>query len=187
MKKRGIITLIVGAAILLIGIVLPLVFSGVSKGSSGEALTILDPQRWSFYLALAFIPIGFAIFLNGLFIAIFPNFTESVCKVSTTIISIALSASGALVLISLFNLYVYVVFNESRLHPISYPVSFFAALLCFFAGCILVLIYYFFRKKNYSLQGVAIDLLTVGLYFIPMTLFWVSVEMVASELIAVLT
>jgi hypothetical protein len=45
MKKRGIITLIVGAAILLIGIVLPLVFSGVSKGSSGEALTILDPQR----------------------------------------------------------------------------------------------------------------------------------------------
>ncbi len=187
MRKRGIITLIIGAVILVIGILFPLIFSNISSGTATEGLTIRDPQRWSFFIALAFIPTGFAILLNGLFVVIFPKFTENVCRVSTTLISIALSTLGALVLISLFNLYVYVVFNESKLHPISYPVSFFATLLCFFACCILGLLYYYFRKKNYSLQGVAVDLITVGLYFIPMTLFWGSIEMVASELIAVLT
>ncbi|MBE6607620.1 MAG: hypothetical protein E7633_03580 [Ruminococcaceae bacterium] len=187
MKKRGVITLIIGAVLLISGIIIPLVCSGISSGNSTGELTIRDPQRWSLFLALAFIPTGFAISVTGLFAVIFPNFTENFCRVSTTLISIALSTSGALVIISLFNLYIYAVFNESKLHPVSYPVSFFAAILCFFACCVLVLLYYFSRRKNYSMQGIAIDLLTMGLYFVPMTLFWGSIEMVASELLAILT
>lgn len=187
MKKRGIVTLIIGAVILLLGIVVPLVFSNVTTGTPTGELTIKDPQRWSLFLALAFIPTGFAILFTGLFTVIFTKFTENVCKVSTTLISIALSSFGGLLVISLFNLYIYAVFNESSIHPVSYPVSLFATLLSFFACCILALFYYFARKKNYSMQGVAIDLLTMGLYFLPMTLFWGSIEMVASELLALLS
>ncbi len=187
MKKRGIITLIIGVVILILGIVAPLVFSNLVKAPAAEQVNVLSPQRVSLYIALAFIPAGFALLLNGLFVTLFPAFTENVCRTSTTVISISISAFGSLVLVSLFNLYVYVVFNESKLHPISYPVSFFAALLCFFACCILVILYYYFRRKNYSLQGIAVDLLTMSLYFIPMTLFWISVEMFASGLLATLT
>ena len=187
MKKRGIVTLIIGAVILLLGIVVPLVFSYVTTGTPTGELTIKDPQRWSLFLALAFIPTGFAILFTGLFTVIFTKFTENVCKVSTTLMSIALSSFGGLLVISLFNLYIYAVFNESSIHPVSYPVSFFATLRSFFACCILAILYYFSRKKNYSMQGVAIDLLTMGLYFIPMTLFWGCIEMVASELLALLT
>lgn len=187
MRKRGIVTLIIGAVILVLGIVVPLVFSNLVKAPVTEEVSVLSPQRVSLYIAIALIPLSFALMLNGLFITLFPTFTENVCRASTTVISIAISAFGSLVLVSLFNLYVYVVFNESKLHPVSYPVSFFAALLCFFACCILALIYYHFRRKNYSLQGIAVDLFTMALYFIPMTLFWISVEMFASGLLATLT
>lgn len=81
------------------------------------------------------------------------------CPLRTSLVTVGLSAVGALGLECLFHVFVMAVFGERHLHPRAYP---FYLSVGFASGAIFLLLislYISCRKNNWSLKGVLFDIL----------------------------
>ena len=92
---------------------------------------------------------------------------NAVCSAKTSLLSLGLSATGAVGLYCFMNWFAMAAFHERHLHPIAYPfyVSVGLISLCAFL-CILVL-YGVCRAKNRSIKGLFLDIATAVLFLTP--------------------
>ena len=106
--------------------------------------------------------------LCSLFCLIFSRTVTRVCRFSTTLISLGLSAVGAIgfyagiIFLSCFFL------TSPERHPVRYPASGVALVLAFCAFVLWMWLYVRMRRKNKSILGVFLDIATALLYFLPL-------------------
>ena len=106
--------------------------------------------------------------LCSLFCLIFSRTVKRVCRFSTTLISLGLSAVGAvgcyagIMFLSCFLL------TSPEKHPVRYPASGVALALAFGAFVLWMWLYVRLRRKNKSVLGVFLDIATALLYFLPL-------------------
>lgn len=152
MKKRNIVTLSLGALIIALGFLYPLLKPAYSY--------------WECFLTLvpcAFILVGIFTIIFAVLGFAYPDFFKEKCPLSTTITAI----SGSLVGACWFWCFLCYATLSSKNHPIAYPAV--VTLGSIFTICLLVLlvVYICLRAKKFSLSGFGIDVLIVILTFIP--------------------
>ena len=152
MKKRNIVTLVLGALMTALGFLYPLLKSAYSYWEC--FLTLVPP---------AFILLGIFIIIFAALGFAYPDFFKEKCPLSTTITA----TSGSLVGSCWFWCFLGYATISSKNHPIAYPV--FTTFGSIFTICLLVLlvVYICFRAKKFSPSGFGIDVLIVILTFIP--------------------
>ena len=158
MKKRNFITLILGAIIVALGFLYPIIYSAISTGSTETYWQIL---RYETPYQIIFI--GLLIILFAVLGFIFPKFFEKNCPVPTTIISFAISfvsAGGMFCLI-------YSIWLSPQSNPIAFPANVTLGVICGICAIILTFIYISYRNKHPVYYGFAIDLITVFLTIKP--------------------
>lgn len=172
-KSFSLITLLWGVIFTVIGIVAPII-SLQSVFSAGGAVGIIGGadaptykfvvfdlmDGWPFCLVL----FGVSLILTGMFCLIFTQTVKSNCSIKTLMISLGLSAAGALGLVCAFMWYTITAFGEMSRHPVTYPVSIIAGLLSFGVFAVLCSVYIKQRKLKWSTKGLVIDIFTSILY-----------------------
>lgn len=120
--------------------------------------TLLDNMPWVLVL------LGLTLMISAVFCLLFSKTVRGHCTVKTSLISLGLSATGALGLICVLVWFSIVAFDEVSKHPIEYPLSIAAGLLCLCAFITLILQYFNMRKEKWSGKGLLIDVLTSIIY-----------------------
>ena len=92
------------------------------------------------------------------------------CNVNTSIISLGLSGVGALGAACALRWYIIVLFHDMSKFPIEYPTSILLGVLSPFVFIVLIVLYIKERKKNWSVKGIIIDVLT-SILFLPTFFF----------------
>lgn len=176
LKTFSIIAGIVGLVCLLVSAVMPIIyikemFNGgidIIGGADGPTYQYVVRRlgSWPTFLMQA----GGALVLTALFCLIFPNTLRKHCQISTTLLSLGMSASGILGLCCLLECAAIFAIGSFRRYPVRYPVCVITGILC---ACLLVwlaVLYYRVRRKHRSGVGFALDVVT-GVLYLP-SLFW---------------
>ena len=176
LKQTSLLTLSVGVLLLIIGAIAPFIALQTYTSQNGATGIIggADTPTYEFvvfrlmngwpFVAILF---GIALAVSALFCLIFSKTVKNNCNIKTTALSLMLSAVGALGLVCVTLWIVIVSFGEMSRHPISYPVSILLGMFCFFMFLVLIALYFITRKKNWSIKGIVIDVLTSILYLLP--------------------
>lgn len=174
LKKISRVTLIVGSGLILVGIVLPFIMLTLQTTENGAVGIIggadiptvdLLLSRTLNGLPLCLVWLGSAVVISSLFCLIFTKTVQQYCGIKTSVISLSLSAVGAMGLIC-FSLWVAMAaFGEISKHPIAYPFSVSVGLLSLFIFLGLLVFYCMTRnQRGWTLKGFLIDVLTSILY-----------------------
>lgn len=168
MKKRNFITLILGATVIALGFLYPILYFAIS----------LNPTKTYWQALISMLPcslffIGTLIILFAVFGFIFPKFVERNCPVSTTLSAVGISFCGAVGFLS--GLYLMIPSPWYASTPIADQAFALTGSLTFLGAWALLFLYVYFRGKKPSFVGVIIDLLIVALLFVP---FLFTFEMV---------
>lgn len=176
LKQTSLLTLSVGVLLLVIGAIAPFIALQTYTSQNG-ATGIIGGADTPTYKSVVFrlmngwpfvaILFGIALVVSALFCLIFSKTVKNNCNIKTTALSLMLSAVGALGLVCVTLWIVIVSFGEMSRHPISYPVSILLGMFCFFMFLVLIALYFITRKKNWSIKGIVIDVLTSILYLLP--------------------
>lgn len=174
LKTFSLVTLITGAAGLVIGFGAP-VLAFLLSFSEGHTISIIggaDAPTLSFLFArsmkpwhICLISLSLALIVTALFCLIFRKTTADHCRIKTTLLSLTISATGALGLLCLIVWFPIAAFNEASRYPIEYSVSQLVGVLCLVVATALLVAYGKTRYTYRSLRGVVIDVLTCLLYF----------------------
>ena len=179
-KKYSFISLIIGIASTLTGILLP-VFAFVSyTAQGGGGVGIIGGADSPTYQFMAFqifgglpiyaLALGAVLIIASLFCLIFRKTVARHCSLKTTALSLSLSFTGSLGLTCVLIWYSVVAFHEASTHPIEYSASIILGLLAFAIFIVLIVIYCKARRGGFSLKGVLIDIgtsiLTLPLFFL---------------------
>ena len=176
LKQTSLLTLSVGVLLLIIGAIAQFIALQTYTSQNGATGIIggADTPTYEFvvfrlmngwpFVAILF---GIALAVSALFCLIFSKTVKNNCNIKTTALSLMLSAVGALGLVCVTLWIVIVSFGEMSRHPISYPVSILLGMFCFFMFLVLIALYFITRKKNWSIKGIVIDVLTSILYLLP--------------------
>ncbi len=181
LKQYSLFTLFAGLIILAVGAVIPLVYvlsipsNSASTGIIGGASTptyefLLEELLCG--LPLILIRFGFVLAVCSLFCHLFSKTVETHCTIPTSLISVGLSAIGALGLYCFFNWALIIYFEDISISPVEYYVSIILGLVCLAAFILLTVFYFKQRKKAWSLWGVLIDVMT-SIVFLP-SFFWAA-------------
>lgn len=175
-KRISRIVLVLGLVIAISGYVTPLVYWNhytPHNGSIGLIGAAEDPPTYWFALYAMFggLPLvlfilGITLFVSSGFCLLFSKTVKTHCAVKSSAMSLGLSAVGVLGLICAFVWFTIVYFDEMARHPIEYPVSILLGILCAWAFVILFVLYFKERRKNWSIKGFVIDVLT-GIVYLP--------------------
>ena len=177
-KKYSFISLIIGVAITLTGILLPII-AFVSYTTQG-GIGIIGGADTPTFLFLVFntfdrLPIyaltfGAVLTIASLFCLIFRKTVAEHCSLKTTALSLSLSFTGSLGLTCVLIWYSVVAFHEVSTHPIEYSASRILGVLAFAIFIVLIVIYCKARRGGFSLKGILIDIgtsiLTLPLFFL---------------------
>lgn len=146
MKKVSLISMGLG---LLAVIVFYLAFSG--------DLPFFHPSFEPLYVSL--ISLGATAFISGLYCLAFNKPLKKHGTPKLTLLSCAISATGAMGLVSFLIWYTMVAFHESSKHPISYPWSISLGFFCFLFFVLLGIVYCKMRSSHPSAIGTVLDIL----------------------------
>ncbi len=182
LKRISLLTLLIGAILSIVGVIVPFIALqnytsqngaiGIIGGADTPTLEFLVMRimnGWPF-VAILF---GVALIVSALFCLIFSKTIKNNCNIKTTAFSFVLSAVGAAGLVCALLWFSVVSFDEMSKHPIAYPVSIILGIVCFFAFIVLIAVYLKMRKKNWSIKGLIIDVLT-SIIYLPSSFFLFS-------------
>lgn len=168
-KIYSLITFSLGLLLVLVSVLVPIIklnnFTsqngsiGIIGGAGMPTLLFLLRYILGGHLLYTFV-LGLTLFLCGGFCLIFGRVVINNCSLKTTALSLMISLFGASGLFCFFIWYSIVVFRETSMHPITYPLSIFAGLLSFIAFVTAIVFYIRGRKTNLKPKGIIIDILT---------------------------
>lgn len=162
LKKISLIILCVGLAIVLTSVAATLI---CMQNPSQEDLTFVHVLSTAYNSAfIVMLVVGVGLIIPSAFCLVFKNTVTKHCTVLTTLISLCLSAMGALGLTCGFELMVFAAFGEQSSHPVAYAASTCGAMIALFAFIILCALYFRFRAKKRSATGTVIDVVTSIIY-----------------------
>lgn len=173
LKRIALTTLFIGVFIYFLGLVAPFIYFNFLKQSDGavgiigatEGLPYMFALRAVYGgLSLVLVLIGVAIIVPAAFCLIFSKTVKTHLRLSTSAVSLGLSAVGALGILCAFVWLITVAFEGPSTHPVDYGVSILFGILSFFAFIILIGLYIKLRKANKSVKGIIIDVLTSIVY-----------------------
>lgn len=179
-KKYSFISLIIGVAITLTGILLPVFVFASRTAQGGGGVGIIGGADTPTFLFLVFntfdrLPIyaltfGAVLTIASLFCLIFRKTVAEHCSLKTTALSLSLSFTGSVGLACVYLLYNIVVFQKISDYPIEYYASIILGVLAFAIFIVLIVIYCKARRGGFSLKGILIDIgtsiLTLPLFFL---------------------
>jgi len=173
LKQMSLLTLLTGALFSIIGVIIPFItlknytyqnggigIIGGADTPTYEFVVFRILNGWPFVTIL----FGSALIVSALFCLIFSKTVKNNCSIKTTVLSLGLSAVGALGLVCAFLWLSIVSFGEMSKHPIEYPVSVLLGIISFFGFIVLIALYLKTRKTNWSIKGFIIDVLTSIIY-----------------------
>lgn len=175
MKLRSFswVMLVCGLILAAVGAVAPVL--ALQLSSQGAAMGIIGGADASTYRFVMFtlldgwpfcaVLFGGSLTVSGLFCLFFGKTVERYCSVKTSAVSLALSAVGAMGFVCAILWYAMAAFHETEKHPILHPVCVALGVICLIACIVLIAWYIKFRKKQRSIPGVLVDVLTCILYF----------------------
>lgn len=173
LKKYSICTLILGFVISLLGFITPFIrlnFFTQHNGAIGIIGGADSPSAYLLTLSLfpnlhvLFILLGLSLIIPSAFCLLFSKTVKTHLRLSTSAVSLGLSAVGALGILCAFVWLITVAFEGPSTHPVEYGVSILLGIFCFFAFIILIGLYIKLRKANKSVKGIIIDVLTSIVY-----------------------
>lgn len=180
LKQTSLWVLLFGLVILVVGALAPILYWNnyiTHNGAIGIIGGTEAPLTYSFMLSASFdgLPLGLVLIGSCLtvssgFCLLFPKVVKTHCRIDTSAIAVGLSATGVLGSICVFLWFTMVAFGELSNHPVRYPASILLGVLCFVAFVILAALYFKARKKNWSIKGFAIDVIT-GIINLPVFFF----------------
>jgi len=173
LKQMSLLTLLTGALFSIIGVIIPFItlknytyqnggigIIGGADTPTYEFVVFRILNGWPFVTIL----FGSALIVSALFCLIFSKTVKNNCGIKATVLSLGLSAVGALGLVCAFLWLSIVSFGEMSKHPIEYPVSVLLGIISFFGFIVLIALYLKTRKTNWSIKGFIIDVLTSIIY-----------------------
>lgn len=168
MKKFAWIGLIMGLMLTVISLVIPMhMMNNASVSMIGGA----GWPTYQFFMGCAMdglfvfvLTLGVVMMITALVCLIFRGTITVHCSIPTTLVSLGLSAVGALGLFCAFTWYSIASFHEMSRYPIRYPVSIVLGLGCVAAFVGLIVGYIRLRSRRPSIKGVLLDVVTVCLY-----------------------
>lgn len=172
LRRYALWTLLLGIGVALVGLLTPIVYLRIVMhgGSSGIIGGMDGPTYW-FILSrlydgwpIALILLGISVVISSGFCLLLSRTVSTHCNIKTSAISLGLSGTGALGVYCVLWWVTLAAFGEASKHPVVYPVSIALGMLCFLAFILLVGLYFMVRRKNWSVIGVIIDVLTSILY-----------------------
>lgn len=173
---------IIGAAAVLVGLVLPLLQLGNTDIVGGAGVA-----TWRFLLRTALggcaaplAMVGFALLITALGGLFLPWKLTAGCTVETTVLAFALSAVGAAGLLSGMNWLSIAAFHEQNRYPLQYSANIALSIVSLAAFICLCCGYVFRRAKKPSGWGVALDVLTSILWLLPLLSLWTQLYRLVS-------
>lgn len=164
LKRYALWVLLSGIGVFLLGFVIPFVTARhASMGIVGGA----DWPTYQFLLngwPIAFMLLGISAVISSGVCLVFSKTVNKHCNIKTSAISLGLSGVGALGVYCVFWWFSMAAFGEASRHPVEYPVSIVLGMLCFLAFILSIGLYFMVRRKNLSVIGVILDVLTSILY-----------------------
>ena len=174
LKRNSLIVLLLGFVSLLVGTIMPVIYwknltehYGATVGIIGGA----DAPTYQLLLSSIFegipsalIVLGITLIFSSGFCLLFSKTVSTYCNIATSAISLGLSAVGALGLVCALSCFAIIAFWEPSRYPIQFPASIILGMLCLFAFFALIVLYFKVRCKNWSIKGLAIDVITSILY-----------------------
>jgi len=175
MKLRifAIFALVIGVVLLAVGAVAPMMAVENLAGAGGATAIIGGADKPTYrYVVFRLMDgwpagvflLGAALSLSALFCLVFTKTVKKQCRVETSLVALSLSAVGAAGLVCFLFWMATTAFGEREKNPIVYAYSIFLGAVCFFAFLGLCALYVVLRKKNSSILGVLLDVLTSILY-----------------------
>lgn len=167
LKRIALLVLVIGLFLLLAGAVMPVVVwqyyisnnpgAGIIGGAGAPTYTfllfsVLDG------LPLILVLFGIGAIISATYCLIFSKTVKNHCHLTTSAISLSLSACGGLGLVCALVWFSIVAFGETRRYPMEYPASMVlgASALVVFLG--LIALYFKVRLEKWSLKGFLIDI-----------------------------
>ena len=182
LKRYSLSVLVLGLFIAISGFIIPLLcWENYTSQNGAEGVADgIDAVTYRFMLSNLFDGLPFVLVMLGIslmvvsgFCLIFSKTVKAHCNIKTSAISVGLSGVGSLGLICSFLWLVIVSLGETSRYPIRYPVSILLATFCFLSFIVLNVLYFTERKKNWSIKGIIIDVLT-GILYLPTFFFFFS-------------
>ncbi len=170
LKRNAIILLILGAFMLFLGFIAPIVYwtHYTSQNGAIGIIGATEAPTYTFLLSasfdglpLVFILLGISLVVSAGFCLIFSNAVLKYCGTGTSVISLGVSGVSALGLVCAFSWFS---IGETSNHPIACLISAILGMICLFAFVALIAIYLKVRKTNWFKKGLCIDILTSILY-----------------------
>lgn len=176
LKRNALIVLVLGLIVAIFGYVTPMVYWShytAHHGSIGLIGAADNPPSYWFSLyamydglPLVLFILGIALFVSAAFCLLFSKTVKAHCSIKTSAISLALSGVGVLGFICAFKWFTIVTFHEMEKYPIAYPFSILLGILCAVAFVVLLVLYFKVRRRNWSIKGFVMDVLT-GVVYLP--------------------
>lgn len=174
-KKIARIAFIIGGALMLIGFVLPFIVLTFKTSEGGAVGIIGGADKFTLDLLLRNTLSGFPLCLtwlggtvavSSLFCIIFSKTVQKHCGVKTSVISLLLSAVGALGMVCFLLWLSMAAFDEISKYPIEYPFSVAVGCTALMVFICLIAFYCTARlQRGWTLKGFLIDVLTSILCF----------------------
>ena len=169
LKRNALWVLLFGVVILLTGLLTPfgcLINCTSHQGAigiiGGAEVPTYQFMFWSLLDGWPFVLIllGISLVLSACFCLLFSKTVNKCCRLTTSAISLGLSAVGALGLACVLLWLSIVTFGNMSRYPIQYPLSILLGMFCFCVFMILLALYFKARKGNWLWKGLLIDFLT---------------------------
>lgn len=181
--KKSLIALACGMLLVVVGVLMPLILfltvvnradasAGIIGGADGPTAIYLTSQLLQRSLFPLLVCTGAALIIGSLFCLVFRKTVKEYCSKKTSLFSLILSAViafGAYCFIVWLSI---VVFDAMKVFPIARPVSVLFGILSIIAAILLSILYIKERKKQPSVKGVVIDILSVLLCLVPFFMFY---------------
>lgn len=172
LRRYALWVLLSGIGVALVGLLTPIVYLRIVMhgGSSGIIGGMDGPTYW-FILsrlydgwAIVLILLGISVVISSGFCLVFSKTVSTHCNIKTSAISLGLSGVGALGVCCVLWWVTLTAFGEASKHPVEYPVSVGLGMLSFMVFVFLIGLYFIVRRKNWSIKGIVLDVLTSLLY-----------------------
>lgn len=179
--KKYLIALACGIFLVAAGVLAPFIFVlvaqnstsvGIIGGADGPTAIYLTSQLLQRSLFPLLVCTGAALIIGSLFCLVFRKTVKEYCSKKTSLLSLFLSATCALGAYCFVIWMAIVTFNDMASSPIAYPLSIVLGIISFVAAVLLVVLYIKERKKQPSVKGVVIDVLSAILCFMPFVMLY---------------
>ena len=175
-RRFPLLVLLIGLLFATFGLFLPIIMLRTGGAATGIIGGADAPTYWfaltNFIGGLPFciVLLGWAMTLTSLPAVIFNKTFHKSCSLKTSAITLGLSAIGGFGLTCALYCFAIAAFNDHSKHPIGYPISLAAGMICLCAFLLLICLYFMERGKNRSILGFVYDVIC-SIVYLPVFFF----------------